>query len=548
MKLLSGLLCMMLMFSGQAWGISYGSDVEEKEFPFAVWVKPKFSPNTTCTASIIASTWALTAAHCVMSGGQVYPPSVMQIGVSYNVHSAYPVDVKRIVVHPAYNNPAIYPDVALLELAESVRVEPISLLTLAQESQYVKPGTEVTLIGGGLTEDGTYPLVLRKARFTIREDCPLTRVSDTAMCINIDGRAKPEGGDSGGPLVVQFPNGQWGQVGIVKSAEGGGLAPLTRVAAVRDWISSLAVIKEATPEVFTDDFYFLEAKRLCLDPRWDWPDREPSTRCSLLPIIVQGGSWETEIEISNTHKSKEALYRLIFRSDHPRGLYVVGNHLEGWQRVIENSLQPLSTHTYTLSRDHSSVPIEAEALVYRQKASDLVTGGRGSLNINRDPYQHTLIKTIITQYVPNRAPFQTTLEPLKLRSNIGSNRFYGHSANRSYPYRYRNDGPYGTAVAMGSLLGWGTLALSDSSFGSDRKFMTYLATAYDKTGTRICTAEIHPTDRNASKSFLVKHLLPCTEGQKGFITFESKSTIDSIPGFVAIQTLGFHDQGPFFAY
>lgn len=559
MKSICVLLLALAMFSDSAWSISYGSEVEEGEFPFAVWIKPTFRPWPTCTGSVIAPTWVLTAAHCVItSNDRAFPPSVVQVGVGHDVFFATTVNVRTVVLHPDYGNPAIYPDAALLELASPVSVEPVSILSFAQESRYAKPGTMATLIGGGAIEDGSDSRVLRKAIFSIRSpsNCPVRRVAESAMCINIEGRTEPKGGDSGGPLVVRLPSDKWGQVGIAKGAVGGGVAHFTRTAIIRGWINRYVPLREegSEPPVDSDQSYFQAAREKCLDPQYESPEGEPYTRCRLLPIIVQGGAWETEIEIRNSSKSEDASYKLIFRSDDSRGLHVRGGGLDGWVKRIEGSLKPLSVHTYTLSREHSNTTIEAEALIVRQKASQLPRNEHGEIVPGRDPYWRALISALITQHVVGRPPFQALLIPKTLRSNMGSNGGRGGD-DPSYSYRYRNDGPYTTAMAFGSLLGRETESFTNLDDGHNQS-LYYLARAYDEEGNQICSNGFAPgwniAGRDANKTFLVRDLLPCTAGRKGFINFSANSNPSSLSlplaGFVSFQVLVFHDQGPFFSY
>ena len=214
-----------------------GSELEEGEFSFAVWVKFSFSKTHHCTGSVIAPQWVLTAAHCVVSsGGTSLPGNYIQVGVGREFQSAKIIYVDEVIVHPDYENPRVYPDGALLKLNESVTVEPVGVLDLEGESLHASPGTQAVLIGGGLIEGGEAASVLRKASFTIRSDCPFRRISENVMCINTVTGKEPQEGDSGGPLVVRLPNGKWGQVGITKAGAAAGLAPLTRVASIHDWI------------------------------------------------------------------------------------------------------------------------------------------------------------------------------------------------------------------------------------------------------------------------------------------------------------------------
>ena len=175
------------------------------------------------------------------------PAFVFEVLVDRDFSQAAPNLVQRVIVHPDYRNPVIYPDAALLELSQPVAVEPVGLLDLEGEALHASPGTQAVLIGGGLIEGGQAANVLRKASFTISADCPLRLVTESAMCIDIVTGKEPKEGDSGGPLVVRLPNGKWAQAGITKASAADDFAPLTRVAAIHDWIDGHVPLDETEP-------------------------------------------------------------------------------------------------------------------------------------------------------------------------------------------------------------------------------------------------------------------------------------------------------------
>ena len=244
------LLISTVVAAGQPSGpkIVGGSEIGRNEFPFAAWVKFRmFRDSPHCTGSVIAPRWVLTAAHCLEAeGGDILPAFTFEVLVGRDFSQAVPILVQRVIVHPDYRNPVIYPDTALLELSQPVSVEPVGLLDLEGEALHASPGTQAVLIGGGFIEGGEAAGVLRKASFTISSDCPLRLVTESAMCIDIVTGKEPKEGDSGGPLVVRLPDGKWAQAGITKASAATDFAPLTRVASIHDWIDGHVPLDETT--------------------------------------------------------------------------------------------------------------------------------------------------------------------------------------------------------------------------------------------------------------------------------------------------------------
>ena len=244
-----------------------GEELDDDEFQFAVWVNNRIREaigerSQNCTASVISPRWVITAAHCLESDNDpptIFQPFVFEVLVGHSHSSARRVRVERIIIHPDYRDPVIYPDVALLELTEDVAVEPVKIIDMSNESLYAGSGADAVLIGGGGSD------TLRHASFRISASCPLRVVTDHAICIEISSARQPEPGDSGGPLVVRLPDGNWAQVGIAKSS-GTDFAPLTRIATIRDWISQYVSIEDVVPAVtppttpttaeFDEELYF----------------------------------------------------------------------------------------------------------------------------------------------------------------------------------------------------------------------------------------------------------------------------------------------------
>lgn len=256
-----------------------------------------------CGAALIAPTWVLTAGHCVTADGK--PASAKSIEVyvgSHDFHNGDRIPVKSVYRHPDYTQ-FLENDVAVLQLTRApkpgTKYQPIQLVEPAKEDTYVKPGTTVTVIGWGTTEQGVGSPVLQhatikivdqavcnknllvnrakrlesalddlniEATFRISEDAfsqmrksfvaDVTRkagaiVTDSQICA---GEPDPSPsapqvkdacqGDSGGPLVTKASNGALVEVGIVSWGEGCGIpgayGVYSRLGKLVKWVTATA--------------------------------------------------------------------------------------------------------------------------------------------------------------------------------------------------------------------------------------------------------------------------------------------------------------------
>lgn len=175
----------------------------------------------TCSATIIAPTWILTAKHCVSGGGLSF-----RIG-SLDQHSGGTLaNGVQTYTHGA--------DLALVRLDRSVQG---TYSTLGQPGT-VRVGQSVQVWGWGATsqcgsEANCQSRYLKVANVTVTSGCT-DAYGGSAICAR-RGNGITAGGDSGGPMTL---NGV--QVGVASTSDRQTTTAYTNVTAYRSWIRSVA--------------------------------------------------------------------------------------------------------------------------------------------------------------------------------------------------------------------------------------------------------------------------------------------------------------------
>ena len=280
-----------------------GNDAPAGAFPFQVSLilaeakkGEEFSYHF-CGGSLISDTWVLTAGHCVTSEGEIVDPKGINVYVgSTDFKNGDRIAVKSVFRHPQYNADFTDNDVALLQLERAprkeVKVGKINLIDSTKDSMLETPGTDLTIVGWGTTEQGSLSKTLRftSVKMVDRTECNSNilksraagldeslsaivrsfRIDDSKIkdvrdaILNNAGQVVNENmicagdpnpppgaafvhdtcqGDSGGPLVARVGDKPI-QVGIVSWGEGCGVPKLhgvyTRLGKFVDWVKSTA--------------------------------------------------------------------------------------------------------------------------------------------------------------------------------------------------------------------------------------------------------------------------------------------------------------------
>ena len=224
-----------------------------------------------CGATLVTSTWALTAAHCVETP-EVVAPHLLYLTIGrHNWHDTSQgelIRAKRVLINPGFDVSAQFrgdisgSDVALIELERPAATEGVKIAGPGEEPLWA-PGIRATILGwGNHAEGGSYDLMEAQIPIISDADCETRHAAEfdaeTMLCAS--DREQGIGtcsGDSGGPLLVVTRSGAHRQAGVTswgssECGEPGKTSAFARVAgpALRDWIAAIVpeAIGRAEPE------------------------------------------------------------------------------------------------------------------------------------------------------------------------------------------------------------------------------------------------------------------------------------------------------------
>jgi len=182
-----------------------------------------------CGASLIASQWVLTAAHCVTNedSGAVLSASNFTVVVNdydlANNRDGESRTVGEVYVAAGYDTFTLDNDIALLKLTSVVTTKPIALIS-PNHFNSLNESAILTVMGWGntSTSGNSYSNILREVNlnFANFENCQHQysaigqALTNNMFCAGGNGITDTCQGDSGGPIVRNI-NGEYRQVGIV---------------------------------------------------------------------------------------------------------------------------------------------------------------------------------------------------------------------------------------------------------------------------------------------------------------------------------------------
>lgn len=223
-----------------------GGDTTIEQWPWQVQVR---AGGSFCAGTLIDEEWVVTAAHCFDYGDST---SIVLGRTALNSGGISRASAE-VIVHEAYSGTEYDHDIALVRLNSAVSfgpsIQPLALLSAAQEPNLAKDGVLGTVTGWGLTRENSQPSTLQRADVAMigTQTCRDTSYSAQSITNNmicagfIDGGVDACSGDSGGPLVVRDGLGGYRLAGITswgnECAKPDYPGVYTRVSAFIDWIT-----------------------------------------------------------------------------------------------------------------------------------------------------------------------------------------------------------------------------------------------------------------------------------------------------------------------
>ena len=215
-----------------------GYPAQSSDFPWIILINKIGGESIVCTGFIVSNRWIVTAAHCILNGQDTGYISPQPIGNTQAVigcanlasSSCITYNVKRVVAHPCYtpSTDQDHDDIAMMELDSDAHPSSFALVDGIQGTAPYTAGSNVTIAGFGMTQNGVQQAssVLMRAEIALttqaycEHENPFAFSTGYINFSNVICTGGPAGkdscnGDSGGPAVYRDAAGTPWVVGVL---------------------------------------------------------------------------------------------------------------------------------------------------------------------------------------------------------------------------------------------------------------------------------------------------------------------------------------------